>query len=230
MTYKVFQQSFSNKTILLICIGLFLFVACAPPLPPADPVLANELRNEALKSNLKHDYASAAELYKEATLYDPLNSSAYLNLADLLETLEKPAEAVVIYERALKYLPAEDMNREFMIYRSSLLLAAKLDKPEKAKSSLEKLTTPALKHDLAGVIVMNQNEPVQSLTYFQNALKYEMERNQYARVYFHVAQAYDLSGDENSSRDALLIAVEKATSRPLKEDIRRFFEAMLTRK
>ena len=76
---------------------------------------------------------------------------------------------------------------------------------------------------------MNQNKPGQSLTYFQNALNYEMERNQYARVYFHVAQAYDLLGDENSSRDALLIAVEKATSRPLKEDIRRFFEAMLNR-
>ena len=210
--------------------SLCLLLACAPALPPVDLEHAAQLRNEGLKFNLKYDYAKAAERYKEATLYDPLNSSAYLNLADLFETLEKPAEAVDTYERALRYLPVDDPNREFINYRSALLLAAKLNKPGKAESQLERLSTPALQSDLTGVIAMYQDTPSQALRQFQNALKYEMDRNQYGRVYFHIAQAYDLSGDEGRSRDALLIAVEKATSRPLKEDIRRFFEAMLSRK
>ena len=230
MTNKITQQIFSNKTVLLLCIGLLLFTACVLPLPPADPERANELRNEARKSNLKHDYTSAAELYKEATLYDPLNSGSYLNLADLLETLERPADAVDTYERALRYLPAEDENREFITYRSALLLAAKLGKTGKAKSHLAKLSTPTLQNDLTGVITMYQDTPDQSLKYFQSALQYDMEKNQYARVYFHIAQAYDLLGDEDSSREALLTAVKKASSRALKEDIRRFFEAMLARK
>ena len=217
-------------TFFLFFISIFLLLACTPSLPPADPEHAQELRNEALRFNLKRDYTSAVERYKQATLYDPLNSNAYLNLAELLETLEKPTEAVEVYKRALRHLPAEDLNREFFSYRAGLLLAAKLGTPTKAEKHLAKLTTPALKNDLTGVIIMYQQAPDQSFTHFQNALKYDMERNQYARVYFHIAQAYDLSGDEDRSRDALLIAVEKATSRPLKEDIRRFFEAILSRK
>ena len=218
-----------RKTGLLLA-SLCLLLSCAPALPPADFDRAAQLRNDGLKFSLKHDYASATERYQEATLYDPLNSDAYLNLADLFETLEQPVDAVDTYERALRYLPADDPNREFINYRAALLLAAKLNKPGKAESQLERLSTPALQKDLAGVIAMYQNTPFQSLKHFQNALKYEMDRNQYARVYFHIAQAYDLAGDEGRSRDALLIAVEKATSRPLKEDIRRFFEVMLSRK
>lgn len=228
MPKKTCQTSCFTKTCLLF-VGVFLLLSCAPPLPPADPGHAAQLRNEGLKFNLRHDYASAAERYKEATLYDPLNSSAYLNLADLLETLEKPADAVDIYERALRYLPAADSNLEFINYRAALLLAAKLGKPGKAKSRLDRLNSPVLQNDLTGVISMYQDAPEQSLKYFQNALRHDMERDQYARIYFHVAQAYDLLGDENRSRDALLIAVEKANARALKEDIRRFFEAMLTR-
>lgn len=218
-----------NKTVLVLTC-LFLLLSCTAALPPADLERAEQLRSEGRKLNLKHNYSTAAERYKEATLYDPLNTSAYLNLADLLETLEKYADAVDTYDRALRYLPADDSNREIMTYRSALLLAAKLGKQSKAESRLNKLNTPDLKNDLTGVIIMHRGDPAQALSHYQNALKYDLEGNQYARVYFHIAQAYDLLGDADRSSDALLISVEKATSRPLKEDIRRFFEAILSRR
>lgn len=228
MTITLSETS-SFKKFCIVLTGLVLLAACAPALPPADPERAQNLRNEALKYNLKNDYISAAELYQEATLYEPLNSSAYLNLADLQETLGDPSGAVKTYNQALRYLPESDQTREFISYRAALLLAAKLDKPGKAKKSLNKLSNPALKNDLNGVIEMYQDAPAEALKYFSDALKSETERDQYARIYFHIAQAYDLLGDEDSSRDALLTAVEKASSRPLKEDIRHFFETLLKR-
>ena len=225
-TYNFFNF-FKNNLIL---ISLMLLFSCVPTLPPADPGRAEQLRTEGLKFNLKHDYAAAIDLYSKSTLYDPLNSGAYLILAELLEATEKPKEAFNAYERALRYLPTDNPDREFITYRSALLLAEKLKKPGKAQRLLEKLSTPALKSDLAGVIAMQQEDPSPSFELFQDALRYDLQRDQYARVYFHIAQAYDRLGDEDQSRDALLISVEKATSRALKEDIRRFFEAMLTRK
>ncbi len=227
MAIKI-NYSYRFDKIALHIATLLLLLSCSASLPPADPTRAALLRNEGLKLEITNDFVAAIQPYKEATRYDPENSSAYLKLAEFQEATEKPQAAFDTYERALYSLPDSHPDREFILYRSALLLAGKLGKAKIAQRRLEELNNTVFQSDLAGVIALHQNEPRPALKQFQTALKQNMSPDESARIYFHVAQAYDQLGDEERSRQALLIAVQNATSRDLKEDIRRFFETMLT--
>ncbi len=218
-----------RNRLYLALTTLLLIVSCTPPLPPADPTRAAQLRNEGLKFELRNDFIAATRHYMEATRYDPHNSSGYLKLAEFQEAGENPQAALKTYDRALNFLPKTDPDREFILYRSALLLAGKLNQAKIAQTRLKQFSSPVFQSDLAGVIALHQNESRPALKQFQSALKHAMTDDQFARIYFHVAQAYVQLGDEVRSRQALLIAVSKATSRDLKEEIKRFFEAMLTR-
>jgi tetratricopeptide (TPR) repeat protein len=215
--------------LCLPVIGLLLILSCAAPLPTADPGRAAQLRNEGLKFELKHDFAAAIRPYLEATRYDPESSSAYLKAAEFQAALGEPQTAYDTLERALRYLSDTNSDRELILYRSALLLAAKLDKTRVAEKLQKQLTNIVYKSDLTGVIALHHNEARKALKQFQTALKYNMTPDQQARIYFHVAQAYDNLGDAEHSSDALLLAIPKATSRDLKEEIRYFFEAQMTR-
>lgn len=230
MTNTSRHQTFRFTLAHLLFAGLTLLVACAPALPPIDLERAARLRNEGLTFALKRDSTRAAERYTEATLYDPHNSRAYLDLGDFLESYQRPQDALDTYERALRHLPAENPDREQIRYQTALLLAAKLGNPDGAKDQLDRLKSPVLIFDLTGVIALHSGDPAAAIKQLNQALRFDMDREQYARTYFHIAQSYDRLDDEDRSRDALLIAVQKAASMALKEDIRRFFEAMLKRK
>jgi tetratricopeptide (TPR) repeat protein len=223
------SQRFFSSIFSLLIAGLLFLQSCTPVLPPADPERAVRLRQEAFKFEFKKDFAAAIIPYEEATRYAPHDSSTYLKLAELQEAIQKPQDAYDTYETALRYLSATDPERERIQYRAALLLAEKLGKPGKAQKQIKQLNQTVYKSDLAGVVALHQNQPRKALKEFQITTKQNMTENQSARVYFHVAQAYDRLGDEDLSRQALLVAVEKASSRDLKEDIKRFFEAMLAR-
>lgn len=219
----------SLKRTCLTVTATLLLLSCAASLPPSDPERAARLRKEGDNFVLKRDFFSAIKPYHEATRYEPGNSAAYLKLAEFQSATEQPQAAYDTYDRALKYLPATDPKRELIDYKAGLLQAEKLDRAGRAQNHLDRLNNSALKSDLAGTIALVRGEPRQALKHFQNALKYKMEPDLQARVYFHVSKAYDLLGEDKQSSEALLIAIPKATSRDLKEDIRRYFEAVLTR-
>jgi tetratricopeptide (TPR) repeat protein len=210
-------------------VGLLLMLSCTAPLPTADPERAAQLRNKGMKFELKHDFTAAIRPYVEATRYDPENSSAYLKAAEFQTAGGEPQAAYNSLERALRYISDTNSDRELIIYRSALLLAAKLNKTRVAEKLMKQLTNIVYKSDLAGVIALHRNEARKALKQFQTALKYDMTPDQQARIYFHAAQAYGNLGDAEHSSDALLLAIPKATSRDLKEDIRHFFEAQIAR-
>ena len=222
-------HTFPLKRACLTVATTLLLLSCAAPLPPANPERAARLRNEGLNFALKRDFASAIKPYYDATRYEPGNSTAYLKLAEFQIATEQPQAAYDTYDRALKYLPATNPKRELIHYKSGLLMAEKLDRAGRAQNHLDELSNVVLKSDLAGTIALNRGKPRQALKHFQTALKYKMESDLQARVYFHIAKAYDLLGEDEKSSKALLIAIPKATSRDLKEDIRRYFESVLSR-
>lgn len=217
--------------ITAVLLGALLLVTGCQTLPPADPARSTQLQSEGMRLLLDKDYAAAAVLYGEATLYDPQNSAPYLWQADLLEATGRPEEALKAYRSALSRLPADDPVRDEIIFRAALLDAGPLDNPGRAQRSLKKLSSSTRQTVLLGALHLTEGDPRQALKSLDKArgMVAADDIDMIGRIHFYRALAQDALGADTYARDELFYAVNNAVSPALKVAISALFEEILSR-
>jgi len=205
-------------------LTLFIFLLGCSSLPPADPDRSQHLHEEAAQQTFLKNYPTAIELYREAILYAPGKSILYRQQAEILETVLNFDAARETYELALKRLPQSHLDRETILYRYGLLLAREPDQHHRAQEIAQRLSDPARKLDLQGVVALHDDRPIRALELFSDALQLTDDTNQQSRIYYHAARAYYQRGDSGAGGKALFHAVNGASSLALKKQIKLLFE------
>jgi tetratricopeptide (TPR) repeat protein len=214
------------RSLLFVLTACLLVAACAG-FPPADPQRSKRLRQEAQTHVVKHDYPAAAQLYGEATRYDPENTDNWLQWGDLLEATDEIDQAADVWSDALAMLPLSDPSRPMLTYRLGLLLADPLKQTAAARELCDQLPNGLLRSDLEAVLATAGNRPASALAILKQALPLATDTDQQARIYFHAAQAHARLGNINDSREMLFHAVNSATSPGLKMAIRTLFSELV---
>ncbi len=213
-----------NKIVACLLCAL-LAGGCAANLPPADPQRAERLQQEALQATALKQYEIAFTKLGEAIRYNPQNSQLYLQQAEVLETIQDFAAAAETYQRALDRLPDQHADRELTRYRLGLV-QARTGKLRAARKSLARVSDPAMKLDLEGMIITHSDNPQPALALFQQALDSTPDSNRQARIYYHASLAHARLGNVADSKNALFHAVNNARSLALKQHIRILFDQL----
>jgi len=106
----------------------YLFTSCCAP-AQAVPANSREVRlhsylEQAAQAMHRGDLASAAENFRRALVVDPHSLAALNNLGIVLSRQGKPAEAIPLYQEALKFRPGSNTIR-LMLYSTCTIMVKK---------------------------------------------------------------------------------------------------------
>lgn len=213
-----------DLTALLLLASLALG-GCGALLPSAPKCQSGaECRQQALFALNDLDYRRADRALEKALAFSPASDELYLMRGEVQEVLDRPSRARDTYLAGLASPEAAQAAGTELAYRLALVLALKLESPDRAATFLADLPPASADHfDLRGVIRLSQGNPAEALPLFAQALNQEGAEMRRPWIDYHTALAQESLGQGGAAIDSLFHAINLTRNRALARDIEVLF-------
>ncbi len=204
---RLFRHQFLTARLLFAGCCLLLG-ACAVMAPKPDPQLGEQQRLRAEQLIKGRQYQAAAEALDQAVINLPQDHQLALRYGEVLEAIDRTADAVEVYRQALERGPDK---QEELRYRTALLFALQLDNLTAARTLQQALPQNSLAaNDLQAVILTRSGQPRQALIRLATLIKTVHSEDQTAHIAYHAALAYQALGDAENEFLSLYQAINRA--------------------